>query len=343
MSLDLRYISRTLSQIEDQIPSSQAALRSAYARACPIPVIGLTGPPGAGKSTLIDHLAAEWAEAGESVAVLAVDPSSPFTGGAVLGDRFRMQRASAHPNVFLRSVSCRGLTGGISRSLFDMVVALGTLGFDRILIETVGSGQTDLDIATLADCIVVISVPGLGDDIQASKAGILEIGDIHVVNKSDAPGADLVVGHLQANLNLVYSGTVGVNEPRESSAPERRAPSPAVRERHGPFEEGGSYWRPPLHRMCARDGTGVGPLTRDCDAFLAWRRRSGRDAIWREERIRQHILRTAVGRLLDLVEDARFEAVLHELAEELGAGRVTPAEAAARLLAHFARSLTPTP
>ena len=169
-AIDIRRVARTLSLVENRRPQAQSVLREAYALARRIPVLGVTGPPGAGKSTLLDRLAVHWAEKGERVAVIAVDPSSPFTGGAVLGDRFRMDRASAHPRVFVRSLSSRGQVGGLSSAVQDVVTVLAALAFDRVIVETVGSGQADVEVATLADCVVVVSVPGLGDQLQAAKA-----------------------------------------------------------------------------------------------------------------------------------------------------------------------------
>ena len=237
MGIDLRRVARTLSAVENRRPEADDLLRQAYALTRHVPVIGLTGPPGAGKSTLVDWLALQAAERGERVAVLAVDPSSPFTGGAVLGDRFRMDKASAHANVFVRSLSSRGHVGGLSRAVQDIVTVLGALDFDRVLVETVGSGQSDIEVAQLADCVVVVSVPGLGDQMQAAKAGILEIGDVYAVNKSDLPGADTVAGHLVANLDLIYPGAGGVNDASVSGHGVLAA-NAALHERHGQAQQG---------------------------------------------------------------------------------------------------------
>ena len=253
---DIRQVARTLSLVENRRPESHAVLRDAYKTGKHIPVIGVTGPPGAGKSTLLDRLALHWAELGERVAVIAVDPSSPFTGGAVLGDRFRMDRASAHPRVFVRSLSSRGHVGGLSRAVQDVVAVVAAQGFERVIVETVGSGQADVEVATLADCVVVVSVPGLGDQIQAGKAGILEIGDVYAVNKSDLPGAETVAAHLEANLDLIYPGQPGVNEAGRIAGHGRPYANAVLHRRHGDAGADESFWRPPVVRIGAARGTG---------------------------------------------------------------------------------------
>jgi len=327
MGIDLRRVARTLSAVENRRPEADELLRKAYALTRPVPVIGLTGPPGAGKSTLVDLLALHWAEGGARVAVLAIDPSSPYTGGAVLGDRFRMDKASAHPNVFVRSLSSRGHVGGLSRAVQDVVTVLGALDFDRVIVETVGSGQSDIEVAQLADCVVVVSVPGLGDHIQAAKAGILEIGDLYAVNKADLPGADTVAGHLTANLDLIYPGEGGVNAASVSGHGVLAA-NAALHERHGTAQQGESFWRPPVLRVSARQGSGVVELAAACDAFLSWQHDSGRALHRRAERRRLHILRLVTARLLQASHGQALLPVLQAQAEALSGGLSTPEQAA---------------
>ena len=317
-------------------------LRDAYAQSRPVPVIGVTGPPGAGKSTLLDRLALHWAESGLRVALVMVDPSSPYTGGALLGDRYRMDRASAHPDVFVRSLSSRGHVGGLSRAVQDVTVLLGALGFDIVLVETVGSGQADLEIAQLSDCVVVVAVPGLGDQIQAAKAGILEIGDLFAVNKADTPGADTVIAQLRANLDLVYPGEEGVNT---ATRPQRHAALPAnaaLQRRHGGAGEGESFWRPPVLKVSAVQGEGISGLGAGIDSFLAWQRATGHHEVRRAERVRSHVLRLATAQLLDEVNRC---AVLPGLLAEVAQGNRTP-EAASRALLdclHEARARAAAP
>ena len=331
MAIDIRHVARTLSAVENRRPEAAEVLHRAYAHDSPVPVIGLPGPPGAGKSTLLDLLALHWAQAGERVAVVAVDPSSPYTGGAVLGDRFRMDRASAHANVFVRSLSSRGHVGGLSRAVQDVVTVLGALGFDRVVVETVGSGQSDIEVAQLADCVVVVSVPGLGDQVQAAKAGILEIGDIYVVNKCDLPGAESVVGHLQANLDLIYPGAGGVNAGSVVGHGVLAANAP-LHQRHGTAARGASFWRPPVLRTSARKDTGLAELAQACDDFLAWQRDSGRLALRRSDRLRNHVARLAMAQLLQVAQGAALQSALQAQVQALSEGRCTPEDAAAALL-----------
>jgi LAO/AO transport system kinase len=196
MSLDGRALARMATGIENRDPRTLEALRglpAGHAR-----IVGITGPPGAGKSTLVDALAAALRRRGKTLAIIAVDPSSRRTGGAILGDRIRMQQHHADPGVFIRSMATRGTTGGLARATADMARLMDAAGKDYVIIETVGVGQDEVEIAGLAQVTVVVLVPGMGDDIQAIKAGIMEIADIFAINKSDQPGADRVERELHA-------------------------------------------------------------------------------------------------------------------------------------------------
>lgn len=206
---------RIIRWLEDEDPRGAEAMTvlHAHPRAGQAHIVGVTGPPGAGKSTLVDGLVAEWRKAGDSVGVLAVDPSSPFSGGAILGDRVRMQQHTTDPDVFIRSMATRGQLGGLSRKTFEAAVVLEAMGFDQILVETVGVGQDELEVVELAHTTIVVSVPGLGDDIQALKAGIFEIGDIFVINKADRPGVDQTEKQLTMMLHLRESADGGVAVP----------------------------------------------------------------------------------------------------------------------------------
>jgi len=200
---DVRTIARILRDIDDEIPSAMNILRELYPHTGKAYIVGFTGSPGVGKSALVDQIAINYRKADKTVGILAVDPTSPFTGGAILGDRIRMQRHFLDPGVFIRSLATRGHFGGLSKSTNDMVNVLDAAGKDVIIVETVGVGQDEVEIANSAHTTVLVTIPGMGDDIQAIKAGIMEIGNIFVVNKSDREGSRKTVREL---MNLIELG-----------------------------------------------------------------------------------------------------------------------------------------
>ncbi|MBZ5617899.1 MAG: methylmalonyl Co-A mutase-associated GTPase MeaB [Acidobacteriia bacterium] len=201
---DARSLARAATGVENGDPQALEILRDLAPFAGHARVVGITGPPGAGKSTLVDALASHLRRQGKTLAIVAVDPSSRFTGGAILGDRIRMQQHHADPGIFIRSMATRGTTGGLARATADLAQLMDRAGKDFVLIETVGVGQDEVEIADLAQITVVVLVPGMGDDVQAIKAGILEIADIFVINKADQPGADRVERELQGMLSLAH-------------------------------------------------------------------------------------------------------------------------------------------
>ncbi|MFP5212769.1 MAG: methylmalonyl Co-A mutase-associated GTPase MeaB [Acidobacteriota bacterium] len=202
ISGDVRAVARLLRDIDDQLPSTHAVLKELYPHTGKAYIIGLTGPPGAGKSTLVDQLATRFRQENLTVGILAVDPTSPFSGGAILGDRIRMQRHFLDSGVFIRSLATRGHFGGLTKSTSDMITVLDAMGKDVILVETVGVGQDEVEIANSAHTTVIVTIPGMGDDIQAIKAGIMEIGSIFVVNKADREGSRKTIRELQSMLEI---------------------------------------------------------------------------------------------------------------------------------------------
>ena len=281
---DPRAIARAISLVEDESPAAGPLMAAIYPRTGRAYLVGVTGPPGAGKSTLVDRLTTELRKAGRTVGILAVDPTSPYTGGAILGDRVRMQGHAEDAGVFIRSMATRGHLGGLARTTAEAAVILDAAGYDVVIIETVGVGQDEVDIVRTADVAVVTLVPGAGDDVQALKAGLMEIADIFVVNKADRDGADRTAQSIEAMLTL------------ETWAAGR--------------------WRPPVLRTVATTGAGVPELVamverfrQETDAARGARRRAR--AEWRlreilERRFMQHLEREVLapgefGRLLDRI------------------------------------------
>jgi LAO/AO transport system kinase len=203
---DVRTAARLMRDLDDRRPDAIEALKRLFPHTGKAYIAGITGNPGAGKSTVVDALIAHYRAAGDRVGVVCVDPTSPFSGGAILGDRIRMQRHALDPGVFIRSLATRGHLGGLSRSTFDIVHVLDAMGFERILIETVGVGQDEVDVMRAAHTTAVVTVPGLGDDIQAIKSGLLEVADVLVVNKADREGADRTERDLLHMLDLRATG-----------------------------------------------------------------------------------------------------------------------------------------
>ena len=221
---DRRALARLLTQIENRTPAAEVALRLLYPQAGRAHLVGITGPPGAGKSTLVAALIAEVRKAGRSVAVVAVDPSSPITGGAILGDRVRMQQYSGDRDVFIRSMAARGHAGGLASTTGAACAVLDAAGFDLVLIETVGTGQSEVEVASSADTTVVLEAPEMGDEVQAIKAGLLEVADIVVVNKGGRPGAQRTAAQLRAM--LVAAPRVGARDAHGADAATVERPQP---------------------------------------------------------------------------------------------------------------------
>jgi len=261
LSGDVRAAARLMRDLDDRLPEAEESLRALFPRTGRAFVVGLTGSPGAGKSSLTDRLIGHLRKAGKTVGVIAVDPTSPFTGGAILGDRIRMQDHALDPGVFIRSLATRGHLGGLSRSTSDLVQVMDAMGKDVVLVETVGVGQDEIEVTTLAHTVVVVAVPGMGDDVQAIKAGVLEIADVFAVNKADREGADRTVRDLQMMLELrrtVSSRTL------EHDASHRLSGGHAP----GAAPDGGD-WEPPIVRTVAVKDEGVADLLRAIEAHRA--------------------------------------------------------------------------
>ncbi|MHB9144326.1 MAG: methylmalonyl Co-A mutase-associated GTPase MeaB [Symbiobacteriia bacterium] len=346
-----RALARVITLVENDAPERPELLAELHPRTGRAHVIGITGAPGVGKSTLVDMLSAEARRRGRTVGIIAVDPSSPFSGGAVLGDRIRMQHGAADRGVFIRSLSARGHAGGISAATGDVVSILDAFGFDLVLVETVGAGQSEVDVMRLAQTTLVVTIPGLGDDIQAIKAGILEIGDLFVVNKADRDGADRTVMELEMMLDLgesheqfshrwdaaghhgtppVGSLSAGHAAGRASDAGEAPGSEAAVA---GDAPTASLYWRPPVLKTVARDGTGLVELMDQLEAHLAYLRESGR---WRvrqlqeaQDKLRQLVLERLLARILG---PAEASGDLARLAEAVANRTRDPFSAASELL-----------
>ncbi len=299
-------LARAISMVEDERPGFQDLLHAVLADGLGAARVGLTGPPGAGKSTLAVALAAAYRERDDEVGIVAVDPTSPFSGGALLGDRIRMNRLATDTGVFIRSMATRGSSGGLATTTREAVDLMDAFGFSRVLVETVGVGQTELEIAAAADTVVVVLVPESGDAVQAMKAGLMEIADVFVVNKADRPGADRLVRDLRSSLDL--------RKPRdedEASAPPRI----------------------PVVRTVATEGEGVDELVEVVDAHRDWLERSGELERRRGDRARTRI-REVVDREVRrrIWSDADGLRMLDEGVERVMTGRETPYSVAGRLL-----------
>jgi LAO/AO transport system kinase len=244
---DVRSASRLMRWIDDRDPGAIPELQALFSRTGRARIVGITGSPGTGKSTLTDTLIGAYRRQGKTVGVVAVDPTSPFTGGALLGDRIRMQDHATDPGVFIRSLATRGALGGLSRASSDVVRVLDAMGKDVILVETVGVGQDEVDVARLAHTTIVVLVPGMGDDVQAIKAGILEVADVFAVNKADHEGADRTVRELRMMLELRHA--VG---PKAAPAAHSAAAVGLA-----PVEEG---WEPPIVKTVATRAEGLADL-----------------------------------------------------------------------------------
>jgi LAO/AO transport system kinase len=299
---DVRAVSRAITAIENHEHDADALLKILFYSTGKAALIGVTGAPGTGKSTLVDRLAAAYRRAGKPVGIIAVDPTSPFTGGAILGDRIRMQGHASDVGIFIRSMATRGFLGGLARATADVALLFDAAGKEIILIETVGVGQDEVDIVRLADCTLVLMVPGLGDDVQNMKAGLMEIGDIFVLNKADREGADRLEQQLHAMLQLAH-------EP--------------------------DGWSPAVVRTIATESKGIDALVAEVTKFLE-RTKSSPEFHAREmDHWSRRLIEMLESRLIDrTLGTPKSSELLAALAKDVAARKKDPYAAVEEILSH---------
>jgi LAO/AO transport system kinase len=322
----IRSSRRDLARLLTHIENGQAAseLAALYPYTGQAHIVGVTGAPGTGKSSLVNALARHYRREGQTVGIVAVDPSSPFTGGAILGDRIRMQDLSGDTGVFIRSMATRGSLGGLASTTGDLTRALDAAGYDLVFVETVGAGQSEVDIARTAQTTLVVEAPGLGDDVQAIKAGILEIADILVVNKADRPGIENTVRALRTMLELGHRTERALHHGRLLNVP---APLPD--------EDENTAWQPPIVQTVALDGKGIPELAEKLAAHRAYLRSSGTLAVREQARIEAEIADRLRDALLSRLLSQTDPALLAALVEQVSARRLDPGSAIQQLLNRF--------
>lgn len=296
---ETRNVARAITKVENGADDAAELMKAVFPRTGNALIIGITGSPGAGKSSLVDKLAFHYRDKGERIGIVCVDPSSPFSGGAILGDRIRMQTLGLDKNVFIRSMATRGNLGGLSRATVDAVAILDAAGFDKIIVETVGVGQDEVEIVKTADVSVVVLVPGMGDDIQAIKAGIMEIGDVFVINKADREGVLRTEKELEALLSLA----------------------------HRP-----DFWNPPIIKTIATENKGIEDLSKAIESYYEFQK-TGENLERRKSIARWRLLELLREKLLaDVLNRNGTDEKLDRLAQEIAEKKNNPYSAVEEIL-----------
>ncbi|MDO4987664.1 MAG: methylmalonyl Co-A mutase-associated GTPase MeaB [Synergistes sp.] len=298
---DVRAIGRLISLVEAEAPASKEIMKAIYPHTGHAHVIGITGSPGAGKSTFVNRLIAQFRSEGKKVGVIAIDPSSPFTGGAILGDRLRMQDHAVEDGVFIRSMGSRGNLGGVSRGTHEGALILDACGFDVVIIETVGVGQSEVDIVKIADTVCLVLTPGMGDDVQIMKAGIMEIADTFVVNKADKEGADKVAADVQVMLKML----------------------------------GQREWIPPVTLVSSYKNTGVEEVKDTINKHIAYLNESSEGKRRRYTQLEMEVEAILRGEISSIVEKSWNEKRTEELLESLALRKCDPYTLSAEILSKF--------
>jgi LAO/AO transport system kinase len=301
---DPKALARGISYVENDDPRAIDLLTAVYPKSTHVPIVGITGPAGVGKSSLVDQLIATYRSRNLRLGIVAVDPTSPFSGGAILGDRIRMQRHGTDPGVFIRSMATRGKLGGIAAATFDVIDLMSAAGMDLIFIETVGVGQDEVDIVKIAHTTVVVLMPGLGDEVQAMKAGLMEIADLLVINKADRPEANKMEMELQSALSF--------------------------------FQPGEGAWRPRILKTTATSGSGIDELATAVDEHVRFLEESGRLQIKLLEQSRRRMIDSLEYQITSYIVEEGFERYgISEKIEEIARRQTHPYAAVRDLLKHF--------
>jgi LAO/AO transport system kinase len=299
---DTRALARVITRVENRSANSLQILQQLFPHTGKAEIIGVTGSPGSGKSTLVDRLAVNYRQKGKKLGIIAVDPSSPFTGGAILGDRIRMQTLGTDPGIYIRSMATRGHLGGLATATADVVTVLDAAGKDPILVETVGVGQDEIEIVKLADVSIVVLVPGMGDDIQALKAGIMEIGDVFVINKCDRPGADKMERAVLAMLSLAHRS---------------------------------DGWQPPIVKTVATKGDGIDELVETVSRCQEFFRSSAHRTRKKREAARQRLMTLLEERLVNVaVREVFPDGELNRVVDAIAERRQDPYSVVEQIIKH---------